>query len=218
LEPLFQELLPLMIVIALSPPGVIPAVLMLFTSDARRNAAGFLAGWAAGIAAATIVLAVLVELIYRPEERAAWAFWVGIAIGLLLIGLGVWKWMTRAEASETPGWMKAIDHVTPAGAVRLGLLLSALNPKVLVLAAAAGVVIGSRGPGPIGLLIAVVGFAAACSVVVAAPLVAHLIVGDAMMRPLATLRAWLEKNSNTITAVVLVVLGVLVLWKALAGG
>ena len=46
---LIAEILPLALAIALSPFPIIPAILLLFTAQARSNSIAFLAGWFSGI-------------------------------------------------------------------------------------------------------------------------------------------------------------------------
>ena len=55
--------------------------------------------------------------------------------------IGVRQWRRRPRGDESvslPKWMAAIDDVTPVKAVGLGFLLSAVNPKNLLMRIAAG--------------------------------------------------------------------------------
>ena len=51
---LIAEILPLALAIALSPFPIIPAILLLFTAQARSNSIAFLTGWFSGIRLALI--------------------------------------------------------------------------------------------------------------------------------------------------------------------
>ena len=56
------------------------------------------------------------------------------------------QWRGRpAEGEEAalPKWMSAIDSMTPVKGLGLGFLLASVNPKNLLLAASAGLVVGS---------------------------------------------------------------------------
>ena len=67
---------------------------------------------------------------------------------MLLLLVAARQWRSRPAAGETaplPKWMSAIDRVTPVKATGLGTLLSAVNPKNLLLCIAAGVTVGSAG-------------------------------------------------------------------------
>jgi len=83
------------------------------------------------------------------------------------------------------------------------------------MAAAAGVTIGSA-PLSVSSAIAVAivfTVVAACSVTV--PVVAYLVASRAMARPLESLRGWLVHNNATVTAVLLLVIGVSVIGKGI---
>ena len=67
-----------------------------------------------------------------------------IVAGALLLGLAVRQWRTRPRAGAqvaVPKWLQTIDQFEAAKAVGLGFVLSALNPKnvLLVVGAAAAI-------------------------------------------------------------------------------
>ncbi len=144
--PVILEIAPLALGIAASPFPVVPAILLLFTPRPRATGGSFLAGWVVGIVGVCGVLSALASVIERNEETPAWAPWTRLGLGVLLIMLGVQQWLKREKQTD-PAWMRALNEATPATALRLGLLLSAANPKVLLLAAAGGRIWrGGRGP------------------------------------------------------------------------
>ena len=104
--------------------------------------------------------------------------------------------------------MQSISRATPSSAARLGSILSALNPKIVVLAAAAGLVLGASELGP------------------TTAVVPHSLHGDrfdhgghpgAALPPprrahaatLAKIRSWMEANNAAFMAVVFVLIGLL---------
>ena len=59
--------------------------------------------------------------------------------------MAVKQWRSRpatGEAATLPKWMSAIDTMTAGRGLILGFLLSAVNPKNLLMAAGAGVIVG----------------------------------------------------------------------------
>jgi threonine/homoserine/homoserine lactone efflux protein len=65
---------------------------------------------------------------------------------LLLIGLKQWRGRPRGDTDAAlPGWMRTVDHFTPGRAVAMGVALSAINPKNLVLTIGAGAAIAQAG-------------------------------------------------------------------------
>ncbi len=85
---------------------------------------------------------VLAEVLARGETSPTWLSWVCVVLGAALVVVGVRSWFCRGEAQESPAWTRSLSDATPASALRLGFLLSAVNPKILLLCAAAGLAIG----------------------------------------------------------------------------
>lgn len=211
------EIVPLALAIAASPFPIIPAILLLFTARPRASGLSFLAGWFLGVLLATTVFVALAGVVEVGDETPAWASWARLLLGTALLVLGLSRWRSRHERTETPAWMASLDGATPASALRLGLLLSAANPKILILAAAAGIAIGSAGlPGA-----DVVGAIAVVTVIgslsVALPVVLYLLGGERVLEPLGRARGWLERNNAAVMAVVITVIGVLLALKGYQG-
>lgn len=202
--------------IALSPFGIIPAILLLFTARPKAAAAAFLFGWAGGVALAFFLATLLAGFLQQPEQPPAWIAWARSAFGLLLLLLAGRQWARRHAAAAAPAWMVALSAADPRTALRYGGLLTIANPKVLLLALGAGL---SAGPGLTSAqaLLAAGAFALAASLSVAAPLVLYALFGERMLRPLGRARAWLESNNAAIMAVVLLAFGILLLRKGLGG-
>ncbi|MFI0432849.1 MAG: GAP family protein [Candidatus Nanopelagicales bacterium] len=205
------------IAIALSPFPVVPSILLLFTPRARAAGAAFAGGWATGVAAATLVFAVLSGVVELAEQPAPWVSWALVAVGVALVVFGVRRWLQRGRKSEEPAWMASVSSASPGKAYRLGLGLSGANPKIVLLAAAAGLAIGDAEAGwqaTVGLVlvVTVVG-----SLGVVTPVTLYAVAGERMLEPLGTARDWLVRHNAAITAVVIVVIGVVVVFKGLDG-
>lgn len=194
--------------IAASPFPIIPAILLLFTPRPRTTTAGFLLGWVLGIVVATATFTAAASLIESRDGTPAWVSWMRITLGFLLILLGVWQWATRRDKASAPAWMQAISEATPPKAVRLGLLLSGANPKVLLLAAAGGLEIDSTGLSRTGAIVTIALFAAIAASTVSIPLVLYAVMGERMLGPLSRAKDWLGLHNSAIMAVVITVIGV----------
>lgn len=206
------EILPYAVGVAVSPVPIIAVILMLLAPQAGGASRGFLLGWVAGIVLASSICVILANTIGLTPAGAAsgGVSWIKLLLGVVLLVLAVKKWRTRDDA-EMPAWMKAIDKVTPAKAAVLGLLLSAVNPKNLVLCVAAGIAIAQGGHQV--LLIVVFAVIAACTVAI--PVIAYAVAADRMRGPLDRLKTWLEQNNATVMCVLLLVFGVVLIGKAL---
>ena len=129
------------------------------------------------------------------------------------------QWRSRptpGEAAALPKWMSAIDTMTAGRGLVLGFLLSAVNPKNLLMAAGAGVTIGdcrSECRRDRASRSAVFALLAASSVAI--PVIAYLVASSKMAAPLETLRVWLVHNNATVMAVLLLVIGVVMIGKGI---
>lgn len=199
--------------IAASPFGIVPAILVLFSARPRLGALGFLAGWSAGVLAGLLIGAVASEALSARGPGPLFGP-VRVAAGLALLWLAARQWRGR-HAGETPAWMAGIASAGPLQALKLGLLLSVANPKVLLLAVAGG--LAMAGP---GLVAPALGFVLVASATVAAPPLLHLLAADRVMAPLGRARDWLLRHNGAVVALVLAVIGAKLLTvglNALAG-
>ncbi|GLU88275.1 GAP family protein [Agromyces sp. NBRC 114283] len=213
-------ILPLALGIAISPIPIIAAILMLLSPKAKGTSVGFLLGWVLGIVVAVVVFTLLGAIIPAsdPDASKPIAGTIQLVLGVLLLLLALKQWRSRpkGDAEPTmPKWMAAIDQLTAVKGAGLGFLLSAVNPKNLLMAVAAGVAIGTAGlnGGESTLAIVVFTIVAACSVAV--PVIAYLVASAKMAGPLESLRHWLVHNNATVMAVLLLVIGVVVIGKGI---
>ena len=215
------DILPLALGVAISPVPIIAAILMLLSPKARGTSVGFLAGWVLGIVVAVVVFTLLASVLPQSEDDASKpiAGTVKIVLGLLLLLLAAKQWRSRPTGDTEPplpGWMAAIDTMTAARALVLGFLLSAVNPKNLLMAAAAGVAIGSADLSLNGSVVAVAVFTLIAASTVAVPVIAYLLASAKMAAPLDSLRTWLVHNNSTVMAVLLLVIGVVLVGKGIS--
>jgi hypothetical protein len=213
-------LLPLAVVVAISPVPIIAVTLMLLAEKATGTSAGFLVGWVVGIAGATIAALFLVgRADPGPSSRSALS-WVAVAVGLLLLPLAAQQWRSRPRPGVTPGlpvWTGAIDRFTALRAGGLGLVLSAVSPKNLPVCVAAGATIAGGGLSAVQRTWSVVVFTVTAASTVAIPVFAYALGGRRMAGPLESLRRWLTAHSAAVTATLLLVIGVVLIGQGLGG-
>ena len=207
------DLLPLAVGIAISPIPIIACILMLFSVKARVNGPAFLLGWVIGITVVTIVVVALTDTTNANDDSGTGPS-VGDLVVLLLgigaIALGVKQWRGRPKPGEDavmPSWMQAIDGFAPGKALVFGIALSALNPKNLGLAIAAGVVIDRAiiAGGNEAALITL--FVVLASLTVAVPVFYMLAGGEGARRTLEGWKTWLTANNAAVMAVLFFVIG-----------
>jgi len=210
------ELIPLALVVAMSPVSIIPAVVLVLHSDRPRpTGLAFLAGWLVGLAAVTAVFVQVPRLLDSLDGAPPWTAWVRIVVGAVLILLGVWRWTTRKQSAHEPAWLSRISRITPgaAGAIGTGLIL--VNPKVLVMNAAAGLIIGTAGFGVAGTWIAVAYYTAIAGSSVAVPILAYFVAGERVDRQLERLKQWMQRQHAVLTAAILVAIGVVLVYTGI---
>ena len=212
------ELIPLALVVALSPFSVIPAVLVLHTARPRPTALAFLAGWLVGLAALTSIFLEVSGLVGGLGGKPpGWASWLRIVVGALLIVFGIYRWLNRKKTAHTPKWLQSMSNLTPARAGLTGLVLTVVNPKVLFICAAAGLAIGTTGMSDARVWLAVLWYVVVAGSTVALPVLAYAVSGDRLKEPLAKLKDWMERQHAVLVAAILVVIGLLVLFKGIHG-
>jgi threonine/homoserine/homoserine lactone efflux protein len=206
------ELLPLAMVIALSPIPVIAVVLILLSPKASTLGPCFMGGWLVGITLSIVIMTLLSTIIPEsdPDDSSPTAGVIKLVLGALLILMAVKQWRGRpADGSEPemPGWMNSIGSLSPVKAIGFGLLISAPNPKNFLLAGAAGVTIGAADLSTQNSIIAAGVFVLLASASVVVPVIAHQITGKAMDPFLAQVHRWLVANNTTIMIVLKLFIG-----------
>ena len=211
------ELIPLALVVAISPLSIIPAVLVLHTPRPKPTSLAFLAGWVFGLAALTAIFVEVSSLLSGLNKAPTWASWLRIVIGIALIVFGVFRWLTRKRSAHSPAWMKKITSATPGRAAVIAAALVVANPKVLFICAAAGLAIGSAGLGTVGAWISELFYVLIAASSAAIPVLAYAVAGERLDGPLTRLKDWMERHNAALVAAILVIIGVLVLYKGIHG-
>ncbi len=213
---MLSKLIPLGLVIAISPITVIPAVLVLHAPRPRPAGLAFLGGWLVGLAALTAAFVGASDLLGGLHQAPpTWASWVRVVLGSVLIVFGVCRWLTRHRQGKTPGWMRSFSRLTPVRAGVTGTVLTVVRPEVLILCAAAGLAIGTGGLGAAGAWISGAVFVVVSASTVAIPILAYVGAGDRLDDALERLKVWMEQNHAAMLAVILVLIGLLVLYNGI---
>ena len=142
------EILPLALVVTISPINVIPVILLLFTRRPLVNASCFLAGFIAGVAAVLVACVTIAEAI-DLSPGSGHSTWVGtlkLVLGAYLLVAAVRKFRGRPRAGQEgtmPKWMDGIAEFSPGRSLGTGFVLGSLNPKNVAVGVAAAASIAS---------------------------------------------------------------------------
>ena len=217
------DLLPLAVGVAISPIPIIATILMLLAPKAGSTSVGFLIGWVAGIVAATVVFTVIAATAGLDDDSSgpsSTASWIKIVLGVLLLLLAVMQWRSRPRPGEDatlPKWMSAIESFTFPKALGLGFLLSAVNPKNLLMCVAAGTIVGGSALATGAQTVAVAVYTLIAASTVAIPVAGYLVASERLRGPLEELRVWLQQSNAAVMSVLLLVIGVVLIGKGLGG-
>ena len=222
LKAVIGEILPLALVVTISPLNIIPAILLLFTRKPLLNALSFLAGFMAGVA---VVLGLLISLggavnLSTDSAHSTWAGILKLVLGVSLLFAAIRKFRGRPRAGQEgslPKWMDGIAGYSSTRALGAGAALGALNPKNLVVGLASAAAISDGGlstaqevaAGAVYLVVAVLG--------VVAPIVVTLSLGDRSHEVLEGWNGWLRQNNAVVMSVLFVVFGVVLIGQGIAG-
>lgn len=214
------DIIPFGIGVALSPFPII-AVLLLLTAPVGLGGSGlFLLGRVVGFALLTTLFAVVSELIDGAAGSSVPAAVLRLALGVVLVGIGIRKFVRRPRAdaaSKLPGWMQPIERTGRGGALRLGFILTVANPKEIAFAAGAGLTIGGAFL-PVGAAIAAGAlFVVLACLSVAVPVSLVAVAGARVMPGLQAAKDWLIANNAVVMAVVLIVIGAMLIGSGVSG-
>jgi threonine/homoserine/homoserine lactone efflux protein len=216
------QILPLAVGVAMSPVPIIGVVLMLATPRARANSLAFLAGWIGGLGIVGAVVLVLSNGADASENggTADWVNLLKIVLGILLLGVAASQWRARpapGREAEMPSWMQAIDSFRAPKAGGLGVLLSAVNPKNLLLIVAAGAAIAQTGANSGAQAVALGVFVLVGTLGPGAPVAIYFAMGERSKHILDGLRAWMSDNNAAIMAVLCLVIAAKLIGDGIGG-
>jgi hypothetical protein len=211
--------LPFAIGVAISPLPIIAVILVLFSTRPRVNGPIFLIGWVVGITIVSVVVYLLTDASdASTDDTASDTVSTGkLLLGVVLLVLAVRRLRTQrsAEARAEPKWMASIDSLTPVKAGGLGALLGGLNPKNLVLAAAAGASLGQIGASGGDAVAGLVAFIVIASLSIAVPVVWYLLDEQRAARVLEGWKGWLSTHDDAVMAMLFLVFGVVLIGDSL---
>ncbi|HWI74665.1 MAG TPA: GAP family protein [Baekduia sp.] len=202
------QVLSLGLAVSLSPVPIIAVVLMLATPRGRVDGPAFLLGWLVGLGVVGTVVLLIAGAVGTGAEDGdpeAWVSWVKIALGVALLLLAVKQWRGRPRAGDTaelPSWMKAIDTLPPGRAGALGVALSAINPKNLVLTIGAAEAIAGTGASDGAQAVALALFVVLASLGPGVPVAIALTMGERSRPLLDELKEWMAANNTAIMTVI----------------
>ena len=211
------QILPLAIAAGISPIPIIGVVLMLVTPRARSNGPAFIVGWVVGVVGLTVANAAGAS---TQGSSADGTNTFQVVLGALLVVFALRQWRKRPKPGvepPMPKWLTAVDHFTPLKSAGMGVVLSAVNPKNLLLALSATATIASTGLAGADQAVVYLVFTVIASLGVVAPVAIFFVMGERAGPVLDDLKAWLAHNNAAIMAVIFLLMGAKILGQGIAG-
>ncbi len=215
------EALPLALSAAFYPPALLVLLLLLTGSHPRRLVLAYFAGAAILTAGAGLIaLAVFQGASLTTQDSPTASGWAYIALGLLLLTLGVWAWKRRARepaepapnAEASPGRISRWSHrATTSQKWAFALGLAMFLPSPLYLLAIKD--IADSGDSSSSNVLAVAICAVAVLLLVEIPLIALFIRPGGVAAGIERFQSWLKRNGWTLAAVLAVAGGIYAIVK-----
>jgi threonine/homoserine/homoserine lactone efflux protein len=216
------SVLPLAVAVAVFPIPIIAMVVIVGSEQGRSKGFAFVLAWFIGLAAVGAIAIALADALDASSSGgpATWVAVVLLLLGMLLVWLAVKQWLGRprpGEETPAPGWMRRLDDFGVGKAAGAGFSLSALNPKNVLLVAAAGLEIAEVGIPRDQQFFALLVFVVLASAGVLTPLVLSLVLGERSGELLERIRGWMARNNAVIMAVLLLLIGSKLIGDAISG-
>jgi Sap, sulfolipid-1-addressing protein len=218
MSPVVGLMLPFAVGIALSPVPIASVILMALSLHPGVGGRLFVAGWALALVAAVLALSLVAGWLAMVDGgRASLA---RLVLGAVLL---VFAW-ERAGAGRgyaidvsSPAWVSGLDRLPPDRAFATGAIQAGLDPRKLVVVAAAALLLADAHVSPLDSVIVAGLFAVVGSLGVALPLVVSWRGGAVGRARLEVARVRLLEDGTTIQAVTLLLLAVLLVGQGIAG-
>lgn len=208
------QILPIALAVAISSVPIMATILILLSPRRGQSALPFLVGWVLGIATIVSVCTAFAQLIPasrspRRPETVIGAAEMLVGAALIVIAIIAWRRARRNPSAAMPKWLDAVGSFGPWSSFGVAFALN-LRPKGLLLAIAAGLALraGNLSLGESVVAIAIYTLIG-CSTV-AVPIIVTLAAPKRMEPRLVTAKDWIVRNNGAITALILVMIGVVI--------
>ena len=214
-------LLPLIVGAALLPASIIIALFLLRGEGGVRKALAF----AAGAMTVRLVQGILFGYVfgtaadvYGESGSNLITSTLLLVVGIVMLITALMKWRKEEDPdAPPPKWMAILGGLSALQAFGVGALLMALDVKQWVLTLSAIAVIEQAQLSHTGNVLTYLLFVVVAQSLVLAPILVSAVAPTQAARMLDAMQGWVERNSRVIMIAVLLVFGVWLLWKGIAG-
>lgn len=204
--------------VAISPVPIAALLLMLVTKKAKTNSPLFLLGWLVGLSVAGAIVLLIPGLETDQGDPTTVNGIVKGVLGLLLLFAAVRAWRGRpqeGEVAEAPGWMERIEGFGGGAAFGVGVVLTAANPKNLLLTVGGAATIAAADLSTTEEWLALGVFVLIASLTILIPVIVYLVLGDKAEEAMINTKDWLIQNNSTVMSVLLLLVGISLIGDAI---
>ena len=209
------HVLPIAIAVAISSVPIMATILILLSPRRSESAVPFLIGWVLGMVVVVSLCALFAQAV--PTARSPRQPQTAVGIGEILVGAALvvgaiiaWFRARRNPSSTMPKWLNSVSTLGPWPSLGVAFALN-VRPKGLLLGIAAGLAIRGDGISLGQSVIAIAIYTIVGASTVAVPIIATLAAPKRMEPRLVRTRDWLARNSGAVTAVILLIIGVVII-------
>ena len=216
---LLGQLLAVGVGAAISPLATAICIALLSSSKPLEDALAFTLGYA--VILAVIALVAFVFFGAQPgsgDGSSDIRDTIDAAIGVLLLVFALKTWLgTPDPNAPPPRWVAAIDSITPAKALLLGMVVMLTNPTTLALYVSGLKEIVAADLGTAGSVAVLAAFVALVEVEFLVPIALYAAAPRRAGAVMGAVQRWLEGHNRGVMIVVFGIFGVLLMAKGASG-
>jgi Sap, sulfolipid-1-addressing protein len=214
------HILPIAVAVAISSVPIMATILILLSPKRAQSSIPFLIGWMLGMAVVVTICTIGAQAIPAPRAARRPDTTIGIAeilVGAALVVIAIVAWIRarRNPSDAMPKWLNAVGSFGPWAAFGVAFALNA-RPKGLLLAIAAGLALRGDGLSTGQSAVAIAIYTLIGASTVAVPIIVTLADPEGMEPRLLSMKEWVERNSGAVTAVILLMIGVVIIGTGIA--
>jgi len=214
------HILPIALAVAISSVPIMATVVILLSPKGTKTALPFLIGWVLGMAVIVTLCTLGAQVVPAPrsgrrEATAIAAAEILVGIALVVVAIVEWRRARRHPSDALPKWLSSVDKLGPWSAFGIAFALN-VRPKGLLLAIAAGLAIraANLSVGQSAIVIAIYTIIGALTVAI--PVILSLVDRKGTQPRLLEMKDWLSHNSATVTALIVLLIGVVIIGAGMA--
>jgi hypothetical protein len=212
------QILPISVTVALSSVPIMAMILILLSPNQKRSGLPFLIGWVLGLAIVVVAFTLVAHALPASTARGTdvLAGIIEIILGIAVVALALISWRRSVDkpTQDMPRWLMAAGKLGPWSAFGVAFILN-LRPKGILLSAATGLSLRDDSLSAAETAVVLGVYTLISASTVAVPIIATLVAPVVMGKRLVATRAWMTRNNRTVSIIILLLIGVVIIGNGL---